>query len=288
MGLLGAHLALADAGLGASGLDGLGVIMASGYGATATTYALLDTIIADGDACSSPTHFSSSLHNACPANIAIQLGATGPNLTVSQFDLSVPSALLTARQWLLDGRVDRVLFGAVDELSDLIGYHWYRQRGPAGSGPMEPLRTREETAIPGEGAAFLVLSRGMEDRPGYCTVDAVSLGRGPAPSGSELLVVNADGRLEQGARYAALPEGTRLACFTPLYGSLPASPAFDLVVSALMLKEGRVFTSPGATGCDFPARVAPAGPLESSRITCLTLAETDGCGWVDLGRAGAE
>ena len=38
----------------------------------------------------------------------------------------MPCALLTARQWLLDGRVERVLFGALDELSDLTGYLWYR------------------------------------------------------------------------------------------------------------------------------------------------------------------
>jgi 3-oxoacyl-[acyl-carrier-protein] synthase II len=98
MGLLAAHLALADAGLPPAGQDGLGVIIASGFGATTTTYALLDSIINDGDACTSPTHFANSLHNACSANISIGLGATGPNLTVSQFHLSVPSALLSARQ----------------------------------------------------------------------------------------------------------------------------------------------------------------------------------------------
>lgn len=86
MGLLGAHLALADAGLEAAGQEGLGVIIASGYGATTTTYALLDSLIHDGDACTSPTHFANSLHNACAANMAIVLGTTGPNLTVSQFD----------------------------------------------------------------------------------------------------------------------------------------------------------------------------------------------------------
>jgi 3-oxoacyl-[acyl-carrier-protein] synthase II len=285
MGLLGAHLALADAGLGVSGLEGLGVILASGYGATATTYALLDSILQDGDTCASPTHFSSSLHNACAANIAIQLGCTGPNLTVSQFDLSVPSALFTARQWLLDGRVERVLFGALDELSDLIGYTWYRQRGLPRQEPMEPLRAHEETAIPGEGAAFLVLSRVAEARPGYCSLEAVATGRGlDRPPSSDLLVLNADGRKELGPRYAAMAQGSRVACATPLYGSLPASPAFDLVAGALMLRSGRAFTSPG--GCDFGADVVVAGPLEGSRISCLTLAEEDGYGLVELGGMG--
>jgi len=284
LGLLASRLALADAGLADTGHEGLGVIIASGYGATATTYALLDSIIADGDACSSPTHFAGSLHNACPANIAIVLGATGPSLTVSQFDLSVPSALLTARQWLLDGRVERVLFGAVDELSDLIGYHWLRTRGLPRPEPMTPLCTKTESAVPGEGAAFLVLSRVAEARPGYCTLESVLTGRGQPclPSAATLLMLNADGRQELGSRYAAA--GSRIACSTPLYGSMPASPAFDLAVAALLLKEGRVVASPGASVCDGQGQVATVGPLGADRIACLTLAEEDGYGLVELGR----
>ena len=288
MGLLGAHLALADAGLDASGQDGLGVIIASGYGATTTTYALLDSIINDGDVCTSPTHFANSLHNAASANIAIVLGTTGPNLTVSQFNLSVPSALLSARQWLMEGRVERVLFGALDELSDLIGYNWYRQRGMTRPDPMCPLRTREETAIPGEGAAFLVLSRMEDEKQGYCTLEAVSTGRSldRVPSGSDLLVLGADGRRELGASYADVAKDSRIACYTPLYGSMPAAPAFDLAAVALMLKEGRVFPTPDASSCDFPAEVVRAGSLEARRISCLTLAEEDGYGLVELGSLG--
>lgn len=292
MGLLGAHLALADAGLAApSGHERLGIVIASGYGATSTTYALLDSMINDGDVCTSPTLFANSLHNTCAANIAIAMGIKGPNLTVSQFGLSVPSALMGARQWLLDGRVDRVLFGALDELSDLIGYTWYRQRGKTGLNPMCPLRTGEETAVPGEGAAFMVLSRLDEARPGYCTLDSVSTGRGLKPealgqsSARELLVLGAEGRRELGAQYAAMAQGSRIACYTPLYGSMPIAPAFDLVAGALMLKEGVVFPTSG--GCDFAAEVAPAGPLKAARISCLTLAEEEGYGLVELGRVGA-
>ncbi len=298
MGMLAAHLALADAGLpatsnDASRHDGLGVIVASGYGATTTTYALLDSIINDGDACTSPTHFANSLHNACSANISIGLGATGPNLTVSQFHLSVPSALLTAHRWLLDGRVDRVLFGAVDELSDLIGYNWYRKRGVISPDPMSPLCTSAETAIPGEGAAFLVLSRLDEEKPGYCTLDGITTGRCPnrwqdlcqsqSPANGTLLVLGADGRQELGTRYAAMTQDSRIACYTPLYGSMPAGPAFDIATAALMLQNGRVFSSPNVSECNFPGVVAPEGPLGTDRIALLTLAEEEGYGLVELG-----
>ena len=93
----------------------LGVIIASGYGALKTTFAFLDSYLDFGYACSSPTHFSNSVHNAAAAHVSMQLQATAPSLTVSQFEMSTASALLTAAQWLAERRVERVLLGAVDE-----------------------------------------------------------------------------------------------------------------------------------------------------------------------------
>ena len=105
LGLLGSHLALADAELPEAERSRLGIIIASGYGATGMTYAFLKSFITDGDICASPTYFADSVHNSAAAHISIQLGATGPNLTVSDFHLSVPSALATARLWLAEERV---------------------------------------------------------------------------------------------------------------------------------------------------------------------------------------
>jgi 3-oxoacyl-[acyl-carrier-protein] synthase II len=122
LALLGGYLALQDAGRLEADRSRLGVVIATGYGAMQTTFAFLDSFIDGGDACSSPTHFSNSVHNAAAANLSILLGATGPSLTVSQFELSVHSALLTARQWLAEGRVDAVLLGGVDELGAVLGY----------------------------------------------------------------------------------------------------------------------------------------------------------------------
>lgn len=164
MALLGAHLALEDAGLPVQGQAGLGLVLASAYGATATTFDLIDSMIEAGDVCSSPIHFAGSLHNTPASHLAIQLGATGPSLTLTLFEDLVPTALLTARLWLAEGRVDRVLVGAVDELSDLTGYLW--ARGPGG-------------APPGEGAAFLLLSRREADGIGYGSLDDLEVACGP-------------------------------------------------------------------------------------------------------------
>lgn len=290
LGLLGAYLALEDAGVLNEGLqDRLGVVIATGYGVTGITFAFLDSFINDGDICASPTYFANSVHNSAAANISILLGATGPSTTVSQFHHSVPSALQTACLWLAEGRVDRVLFGAIDELSELIGYAWYRQRGAPQDIAMAPLMTRVASAVPGEGAAFLLLSRREEARGGYCFIDRVETGRHLKPgfldSSQDLLLLGADGRKETGAEYAALAENANVACFTPLYGSMPASPAFDLAVAALMMKEGKTFASPRSDECDIIATVASAGnDLDTPRISCLSLSEDASFGLITLRR----
>ncbi len=289
LALLGSHLALADAELPEAERPRLGIIVASGYGATGMTYAFLKSFITDGDICASPTCFSGSVHNAAAANISIQLGAKGPNLTVSGVHLSVPSALATARIWLAEERVQRVLFGAVDELSELIGHILYRTRGAPPAGPMNPLRTKRETSIPGEGAAFLLLAREGVSRGGYCTLEASNTGSLPVPdlpfSDPGLLVLGADGRRESGRRYAAVAQNARVACYTPLYGSMPAGPAFDLAAAALILKGGRVFPTPGGGFPDFPSTVPVGGePLGADRVSCLTLAGNGAYGWTTLGR----
>jgi len=286
MGLLGAYLALEDAGLLGSDLSRLGVVVASGYGATATTFAFLDSIIGDGDICASPTHFANSVHNAAAANISIMLGARGPSLTVSQFEMSVPSALLSARQWLVEGRADMVLFGAIDELSDLIGYLQHRRRGPRHPSAISPL-AGEESSIIGEGAAFLLLTRN-DASPAYCAIDSVETGSiyqgGISLPDDALMLLGADGRKELVARYrAAVPSRSRVACYAPIYGSSPAAAAFDLAAAALILRNGKAYPIAGAAGCDMDGT---AVPLETERICSLRLAGSNEYAAVTLSRAG--
>jgi 3-oxoacyl-[acyl-carrier-protein] synthase II len=289
LGLLGSFLALADAGVADAERGRLGLIVASGHGATGITYAFLESFIKDGDICASPTHFANSVHNSAAANISILLGVAGPCLTVSQSRLSVPSALATALQWLAGGRVDRLLFGAVEELSGLIGYAWYRQRGAGKASPMTPLRSSAETAVAAEGAAFLLLSREECARGGYCTLAEAATGSLPDAGfplpDAGLLLLGADGRAEAGSRFAQVSRNARIACYTPHYGSMPAGPAFDLAAAALILKSGRVFPSPGDSELDFPATVPAGGePLGAERVCCLALGDDGTFGLATLGK----
>ena len=246
MALLAASLALKDAGEVEIGPGRLGIVVATGYGASATTSAFLDSFINAGDTFSSPTHFSNSVHNAAAAHISILLKVTGPCLTVSQFELSLASALLTAMRWLKEERVDYVLLGGVDEYCDLLGYCWWRFLSGWGKSPMEPFRFGRQSAIPGEGAAFFLLSRPKESSGLYCNIVDVQTGNiksgPPALSEGGLLIIGADGHKECGEVYKNfLGKNTRTVAFTSIYGSFPTNNAFDMAAAGLILKGDMTF-----------------------------------------------
>jgi len=196
MALLGACLALEDAGLAPAGNAGTGLILASGQGATGSTLGLLDSFFEAGDACASPIHFANSLHNAAAAHLAILLGADGPCITLSQGPRSMAGALLTARLWLEEGRVSQVLVGCVEELSEVMGYAW--------------LKTHGTLLVPGEGAVFFLLKSTPEGA--RAELGAVELG---ADSG------------------VWLPRG---ASHTQIYGSGPMTPGFDVAAACILLQ----------------------------------------------------
>ena len=265
MALLGAHLALEDAGALDGSRQRMGVVIATGYGALRTTFSFLDSVLDDGDAFASPTHFSNSVHNAAAAHVAIQLKAAGPSLTVSQFEMSVASALLTAGNWLSTGRVDSVLFGALDEVCGVLGYCWERFF-VASSSRISPFALERQTAVPGEGAAFFLLTADREARYGH--ISSVSQGRGRAGMCAErTCLLNADGHAACSGFYPQfVADSARVAAYTPHFGSLPVGQAFDLAVATLALRDGRL---PASVQSDTdPWRSAAGDPL-AGELTCL-------------------
>ncbi len=122
MALLSAGKAIGDADPSLFTKDNTGVIFATGFGALKTTFSFLDSYIEKGDKFASPTHFSNSVHNAAAAHVSIAYGITGPNMTISQFDMSFFSALMTAGVWLETEKTDTVLLGTSDAFCDVLGY----------------------------------------------------------------------------------------------------------------------------------------------------------------------
>ncbi|OQY25565.1 MAG: hypothetical protein B6I37_00805 [Desulfobacteraceae bacterium 4572_35.2] len=285
MALLGGYLAIEDAGLAVEDCGRIGIIVASGYGATNTTFNFLGSIIDDGDSCASPTSFSNSVHNVAAAYLSMQLQALGPNLTISQFDLSINAALHNAACWLAQRRVDTVLVGGVDEHSSLLNYCY--QRYFANSDAVEqidPFDFARQSAVVGEGAAFLVLSR-HADKAKYgfiAGLDAGDFSQRSTVEDSDLLLIGADGHQTCGAMYEQLPTAQSLLNCTPCYGSLPVGQAFDLAAAGLMLRE---------QSCYGVARQQPVGCSAQSSfdsIASLKCTANDQFSLIRLSRRGGD
>jgi 3-oxoacyl-[acyl-carrier-protein] synthase II len=237
LAVLGAALALEDAGWSVPlKRTDVGLVIASGYGASKSTFDFLDSMIDDEGHFPSPTLFSNSVHSSAASHLSIVLELEGPCLTVSQFEMSTVSALLTARQWLLEERVDAVLFGAVDELCPVLGYCYDRFFEAGANGPMEPFAWDKQTAVMGEGAAFLLLQREGDSSSAYGGIDRVrwSPSRHWSAPPDSVLVLGADGHTCCARDYRRLAEqSSSCLAYTPLYGSLPGGQAFDVAIAAL-------------------------------------------------------
>jgi 3-oxoacyl-[acyl-carrier-protein] synthase II len=165
MALLSAGKAIKDSDPSLFSKDNTGIIIATGFGALQTTFSFLDSYIDKGDKFASPTHFSNSVHNAAAAHVSIGYGITGPNLTISQFDMSFLSALVTAGVWLETKKIEAVLLGTSDAFCDVLGYC------------INKFSSIKEGAgySFGEGAAFFLLTR-KEGKSKYGYFEDISIG----------------------------------------------------------------------------------------------------------------
>ena len=273
LALLGAFQAMADADLGDTDLSRLGVVIGSGYGALSTTFKFLDSVIDDGDACASPTAFSNSVHNAAAAHISIQLKTTGPSLTLSQFDQSLASGLLTAQQWFADDRVDAILLGVVDEYCSVLGYCWERYFGNQHAGSVRPLDFARTQMVAGEGAAFFLLQTETDTKPKYGTINRVEMGNlsgsRPEIDTDHPLILGCEGHRSSGSFYRQhVSEEQPVACYTPLYGASPVTQGFDLAVAALTLQRQQLYHSADQGGDYFAGRVATE-QTHCTQLSCL-------------------
>jgi 3-oxoacyl-[acyl-carrier-protein] synthase II len=245
MAVLGASLALEDAGweIPLKRSD-VGLVIASGYGASKSTFDFLDSMIDGEGQFPSPTLFSNSVHSSAASHLSIVLELEGPCLTVSQFEMSTISALLTARQWLAEGRVEAVLFGAVEEICPVLGYCYDRFFGTEANGPIYPFAWDKQTAVMGEGAAFLLLQREGAGKTTYGHIEQLvwtQSQRYDVPR-NHLLVLGADGQRCYAKDYRRLARrgdgpGDSVVAYTPVYGSMPGGQAFDVAISALQAEQ---------------------------------------------------
>lgn len=264
LALLGACLACKNSGQTLVG-ERTGLIVASAYGASATTFSFLDSVIKDGDALASPTLFSNSVHNAAAAHIAKQLNISGPNLSLTQGNLSVPMALMTAAHWLAEGRVDAVLCGAVDEYCDVLGYCWQSYLNRKITTTRKNIDPDLKPCGPGEGSLFFWLSRAEGASPPYGYLEKLEQNTpeptNETPSGTVPLIYspvtchdNPEPRLGQLNNHLQLD-------LSQLCGMLPIATAFDLATAATMLCDQALYTNK-------PLKHPQSLPFSGSAICC--------------------
>jgi 3-oxoacyl-[acyl-carrier-protein] synthase II len=243
---LAACLALQDAGYKLPyRLDNTAVIIASGYGATSTTFSFLDDIIAQGDSLASPTHFSNSVHSSAASNITILLQIQGACLTVTQFEMSTVAALFNAWGWLREGRVDTVLVGGVDQINQVLLYCYHSFWNIEIPNEIMPLQYDIQTAIPGEGAAFMVLTRDESQEPSYGYIDELSWDNlaNFTISDKATIISGADGHRACGLHYKRLFRSAnpdKIRSFSTIYGSMPCGQIFDIALACLAAKHGLI------------------------------------------------
>ena len=229
LALLGASKAIESAGLSPADMRDCGIVLTSGYGPATPTFDFIESLLAFGEGMASPLAFSVSVHNIPAAIVAKNLGVVGPCATVCQFDSAVASGLLLAQGWLAEGRVERVLFGAVDEKTavlEAIIAQLSREREEKGSFPC-----RRDLPL-GEGAAFFVLAK--ENAASIGRIESVSLDY--TPEGFTAKKLGEDLRFTSGAIPQFTGDVTTING-NLAFGNIPVGQAFNCASALHMMQE---------------------------------------------------
>ena len=283
MATLAAWDALQDSGVQPADPVSIGVIMSTAFGPHATTFSFLDGILDFGEAGVSPTAFSHSVHNAAASYIAQTAEIRGPTVTLTQFYFSFHEALRLADAWLQEGRCRYVLAGAVDELGTVMEYAVGQIGRIAADRKIRPFQcSAQPVTVPGEGAAFLLLTRDPSARR-YGTVARVDSGVGmPGDGRADLELLDADGLAVDETVYGgAVRWDQPVASYAPLFGGMMTGSAFHCAAAALMLQEQVRFASPVPDNPRGLAVCTQTGPAVLRRIRCLKF----NCrgGWATVG-----
>lgn len=161
-GVAAARQALADAGLGEVRGPRTAVVMATAFGAIASTEQIVRTTADEGPQAVSPSVFPESVANAAGAHIAIATGAHGANVTLVLREAGALAALGRGADEIARGRADVALVGATEEMRPVL--HAYLDRYAALARPRagdaeaaRPFDARRDGVLAAEGAAVLVL-----------------------------------------------------------------------------------------------------------------------------------
>lgn len=249
-----------------------GIILATAFGPHATVFRFVNEMLDFGEAKTSPTVFSQSVHAAASSMIAAAAGLHGPVLSLADLSLPFEEALTLAECWLQRKQCDAVLVGAADELSDVLAHVVRRKWRTATDGIVRPSLAGRPAYVPGEGAVFFRL-----EREGALQV-SVGGGVSSAATG-QLLNTGALGG-DDAAIVALASPAVPARSYAPLWGSTRIGAAFHLATAALMRRAAQDFPDalplanggfPAATGAGYRSGAIQVVSACGARSRVITL-----------------
>jgi 3-oxoacyl-[acyl-carrier-protein] synthase II len=156
------RMALRCAGLEGGADPRTAVVIATAFGPSTNTEALLKQILFECPEAASPSLFMESVANAPAAQIAIALQARGASITLCQREAGPLLALGTGAAEIAAGRAGQVLAGAVDEMTPLLHalldrFGALARAGADGRELARPFDRRRDGFLAGEGATVALL-----------------------------------------------------------------------------------------------------------------------------------
>lgn len=214
--LVAAREALADSGLDPVTWDGarVGVVLGNA-GAGLQTYEGQHRVLLDEKPQRvTPLLLAMYLPNMLAGQVAIEFGATGPNLVVATACASGTTAIATACDLLALGRCDVVLTGGSEAMVTPLAMSGFANMGALSKRSEDPERASRpfdadrDGFVAGEGAGLLVLERAADVRARGGRVRARIVGHGSTADAHHVTAPHPDGQgLEQAIRLALADAG---------------------------------------------------------------------------------
>jgi hypothetical protein len=154
---------------------------------------------------------------------------------------------------------------------------------------MTPLVHNCQSAIPGEGAVFFLLSKEKTTDRNNAGINFLKMthinDNDAVPQGDCFYILNADGHRECDLRYTnIIPRKSEVSCYTPCYGSIPTGIAFDLAIAAMSFREERLFPSPESVGnLDSQQVLRENRSLDKKNICCVNVGRQGELSVITLG-----
>lgn len=138
------------------------VVIATAFGPSSYSEALLRQILFEGPESTSPFYFTESVANAPAAQVAILCRARGPSVTICQREAGALQAVAQGAADVLSGRAPRSLAGSVEEMTPLLHalldrFGALTRPGENGEEAARPFDRRRDGFLAAEGSTMLLL-----------------------------------------------------------------------------------------------------------------------------------